>query len=186
MKIKITYLFVLAGFAILLFTGTTSASSKPSKLETYHQWLQGDWGQINQDGSVVDMRGCELTSTTPEMMKNVLMARYGLPAGYFYRGVLMYGIMDGDLHVVSSYTAPKSVFKKPFDAFRRSKTVPLTLTPGVDEKGFVIFKFDKDVPGLKGLRTIIPLTNDSFKLVGKADAPNTDVPSYYFTRCDNL
>lgn len=186
MQFKLTSTLIACCLAVVLFVGTTSAAPKPSKLESYHKWLQGDWGQIGKDGAAVVMRGCALESTTPDALFNGhLKSRYGINVGYFYHGVISFGIKDENLHVISNYTADDYLFKKTVNHFRRSSHAKLTINPGVDKKGFVTFNFDKDIPGLFNLRTIVPLTNNSFKLVAKADDVKLEENAYYFTRCDN-
>ncbi len=102
MKLKLTSIFIACGLAMGLCGDLTSAAPKPSKLESYQKWLQGDWGQMHQDGSAVEMRGCELKSTTPDSVKNILKVRYDLPASYFYRGSIAFGLMEGNLHAISN------------------------------------------------------------------------------------
>lgn len=182
------YIILFSALISLSFSasGNGTNASKPSKLDSYHKWLQGDWGQMSKDGVVVVMRGCALESTTPDPLYNGhLKSKYDLNIGYFYHGVISFGIMHENLHVISNYTADDFMFKKAVNNFRRSSHEKLTLIPGVDKKGFVTFNFDKDIPGLANLYTIVPLTNNSFKLVTKADDTNTALPAYYFTRCDN-
>ena len=167
-------------------SGNGTNAAKPSKLDSYHKWLQGDWGQMGEDGATVAMRNCALESTTPDAIYNGhLKSKYDLNVGYFYHGVISFGIMDENLHVISNYTAGDFMFKKAVNNFRKSSHAELTLNPGVDKKGFVTFNFDKDIPGLTNLQTIVPLTNNSFKLVEKADDVNAETNAYYFTRCDN-
>ena len=182
------YIILFSALISLSFSasGNGTNAPKPSKLDSYHKWLQGDWGQISKDGTTVVMRGCALESTTPDPLYNgKLKSRYGINVGYFYHGVISFGMMNENLHVISNYTADDFMFKKAVNNFRKSSHAKLFLNPGVDNKGFVTFNFDQDIPGLSKLRTIVPLTNNSFKLVTKADDANTELSAYYFTRCDN-
>lgn len=186
MRFKLTSVFVACCFAVALFVGTTSAAPKPSKLESYHKWLQGGWGQITKDSGAVELHGCALKSITPDpMYKGKLHTRYDLNIGFFYDGVISFGTMGDNLHVISNYTLSDLMLKDAYKNLRKSVHSGLTLNPGVDKKGFVTFNFDKDVPGLQSLRTIVPLTNTSFKLLEKADDMNAEANAYYFTRCDN-
>ena len=180
MKTKLVSIIVLCLLVLVtpLFSAQGSASSKLPKLDSYHAWLQGDWGQMTKDGKAVEMRGCSLESSTPDALRGHLKTQYDLDIGYFYHGVISFGIMDGSLHVISNYTAPDQMFKKAVNYLRESSHSKLALTPGVDSKGFVIFNFDQNLPGLPDYTTIVPLTNDSFKLVTK-----TSKQEYYFTRC---
>ncbi|MBL4869852.1 MAG: hypothetical protein JKX72_02735 [Robiginitomaculum sp.] len=180
MNIKLTSFVVLFLLVLVtpLFSAQGSASSNLPKLESYYAWLQGDWGQITKDGKAVDMRGCTLENITPDALRGELKTQYNLKIGYFYHGVISFGIMDDSLHVISNYTAPDFMFKKAVNYLRDSSHTKLALTPGVDSKGFVIFNFDQNLPGLPNYYTIVPLTNDSFKLVTK-----TSEQEYYFTRC---
>ncbi len=186
MKLKLTSIFIVCGLAVSLLLGAPSAAPKPTKLESYHKWLQGGWSQINKDGSVVKMRGCEIKSTSPDVLQRKLIVNHGISLGFFYSGVITFGVMDNDLHVISNYISPDYMFKKPDNFLRKSAYQKLVLTPSVDKKGFVIFNFDQDIPGLANLHTIVPLTNHSFKLAVKADESNTASNEYYFKRCENF
>ncbi len=186
MKLKLTSIFIVCGLAVSLLLGAPSAAPKLTTLESYHKWLQGGWGQINIDGSVVKMRGCEIQSTSPDALQRKLTVNHGISLGFFYHGAITFGVMDSDLHVISNYTSPDYMFKKPDNFLRKSTHQKLVLTPSVDKKGFVIFNFDQDILGLANLHTIVPLTNHSFKLVAKADDPHTASNEYYFKRCEDF
>ncbi len=179
LNIKIVLVIVFcAGF----FTLSANATDRSA----YINWLASGWGETNENGTPDSRYSCSRSHDIPASLEGKAKGRAIYPN--FYDGVLAFVNVDGNVHVISGYKKPLETSKPGediLDFLKRSQSAVIPVTIGTDSGGRIQLELGTEIPNIPYKRTIIPLTNDSFKLAAPANKKGGfgGASDYYFKRC---
>lgn len=170
---------------IIISIWLSSAAKAGPTVESFHQWLQGSWGQVKEDGSELPLlvaKGCDsLSSDIPNRFIGKLKGRKVIDDAFW--GDFAFGSVDGKYVVVSAFSkAPKSVEDWKQISYAEGAEISAKLITNQD--GYVVLEMQSQIPGLEYPRVITPVTNDMFRLEnGIEDGKPVYGTSRYFKRC---